>query len=157
MTIDYKKFTDALGLIVASNQQGVVNALNSVGILADMNTSPSDLVQKLVSLFNIDKAKFQTVINAAPFNRNAFTPDQLVQVDAYLTSLKDSNPNAKSFDWTNPQDYINFVVGGSETNTVVNPTITTSKPGLSPTVIISLAVFGILAITGIVIYSLKRG
>lgn len=134
---------------ILNNRQGVIDALRRTGKNIQLNISDNDLFNQVWDTYS--KTGLQGLKNL--LNTVRIDKAKVNQQELILLSQKFSeNPNAK-FNFNQIGDFFGNLLGGH--TTITQPTTNASQttvPALSPTMVIAVAIIGIIAI--IIIYRL---
>ena len=129
---------------IQNNKEGVIQAMNSTGNAVASNISDAKLIEQVWNVFkNKGVAGLKDVLDRVPRDKKKITDKE---AQAFITKFRNLPPEAKFGDWVkNIGDYFGDLLGGSAVQGGSVSQVT-SESALSPTVMILIALTGLVSI-----------
>lgn len=133
-----------IAFAIKNNKSALIKSLNSSGYSVAANISDDDLFNYVKIAFNQRGVnKLVEILNKVPVDKSKITESEARNL---AIKYNDFNPNAKFNLGHLGQSIGDFFSGHSVTNTAPSVIVSNVKSAISPVVIISIAILGIIAI-----------
>lgn len=166
--------------LVSNAKIELINSLNSNGFPTSQTISDFDLMTIVYNIFLNNNEDGWKVVRGMDITNSSFTQEQIISLiknysnvtDSEISNAISSNTNlsnnvinqgkntglnANVYDLTSfVKGYWRSIVGGETKIVGQSSNVVTQQPALSPTTVIWLAVFGIVAIIGILYFTLRK-